>query len=109
MITRYAIFEGHISAERQGDFQHAVLQKLVPAVRQLPSVQSVSVSFSNERDPGAPEIAMLLITTYPDIVSLRRALDTPERQHAQDVTEAIFDEFGHCRIHHHLATTYGPN
>lgn len=103
MITRYAIFEGHIAPDQRAGFRRAVVERLLPAVRALPEVQSVAANFSLERDEGAPEIAMFLVTTYRDKSSLNAALAGPERRRAQKVTEDIFNEFGHCRIHHHLA------
>lgn len=106
MITRFAIFEGHIAPDLQADFRQAVIKRLLPVVKEIPRVQSVSVSFSHNRDLGAPEIAMFLITTYPDFSSLEKALKSPSRERAKDITESIFETFGRCTIHHHVAETY---
>ncbi|KIC49528.1 hypothetical protein [Tateyamaria sp. ANG-S1] len=105
MITRFAIFEGHIPFDRRSDFQCAVINTLIPAVEELPSIGSVSVSFAAERDAGAPEIAMFLVTTYPNKEALAQALVSQQRLRAQDITEGIFETFGRCRVHHHITTT----
>ncbi|MCY6383740.1 hypothetical protein [Hoeflea prorocentri] len=105
MIKRFAIFEGHIPADRRKAFQQAVVERLLPAVRKLPGVNSVAANFSFERDEGAPEIALILTTTYRTYDTLKTALEGPQRKDAQRVTEQIFSEFAECRIHHHLTKT----
>ncbi len=106
MITRYAIFEGALPPHQAPAFRQAVLQRLIPAVRCIPGLQSVDVSFSRTRDPGAPEIVMFLVTTYRDAEAVERALEGPERDKAKTITSQIFEEFVPCRIHHHLTETH---
>ncbi|KAJ56314.1 hypothetical protein ACMU_05040 [Actibacterium mucosum KCTC 23349] len=105
MITRYAIFEGEISDDQRHNFEAAVLQRLLPAVRKLPGLNSAAVSFARRRDPGAPGIVMFLVTTYPDLASVDVATQAPQRKAAQQVTDAIFAEFATCTIHHHVTET----
>jgi hypothetical protein len=105
MITRFAVFEAHIPAHQHQGFQDAIFERLLPAVRRLPGLMSATASISLERDADAPEIVVFLMTTYPDMGTLKAALDAPERQRAQDITNDIFEEFAPCRIHHHIAKT----
>ena len=105
MITRFAIFEGHIPAHQHQGFQDAIFERLLPAVKRLPGLISATASISLERDAGAPEIVLFLMTTYPDMDTLKAALDAPERQQAQEITNGIFEEFAPCRIHHHVTET----
>ena len=102
MITRFAIFEGHLPPHQRKDFQDAIVNRLVPAVKRLPGLIAVDANIPFERDPEAPEIVLFLMTTYPDMDTLRVALDAPERRHAKKVTDGIFEEFAPCRIHHHV-------
>ena len=108
MITRFAIFEGHIPAHQKAGFQDAIVNRLLPAVRRLPGLISVAANISLERDAEAPEIVLFLTTTYPDMDTLKAALDAPERRHAKKVTDGIFEEFAPCRIHHHVTETRQP-
>lgn len=106
MIKRFAIFEGHIPASQSEGFEKAVLERLLPAVRKLPGVQSVTANFSVERDECAPEIALILTTTYESYDALKVAIEGPQRREAQSVTQQIFTEFARCRIHHHVTTSH---
>ena len=108
MITRYAIFEGHIPPHQRQGFQDAIINRLLPAVKRLPGLIDVAANMTLERDAGAPEIILFLMTTYPDMDTLKAALEAPERRQAKKVTDGIFEEFTPLRIHHHVTETRQP-
>lgn len=106
MLKRYAAFEGVIPDVEQVGFQQAVRHQLMPAVRNMPGVLEVAVSFCHSRDYGAPNIIMFLVTNYADEQAIEVALTSPQRQRAQEITDQIFSNYSNYRIHHYLTNTY---
>jgi hypothetical protein len=102
VITRYALFEGAIKAGAADAFRKAVLEELVPLWRAFPGVVAVRVSFAEERDDGAPELALILATDYPDRAVLSAALTSDARKASRAATERILPRFFSGRIHHHV-------
>ncbi len=106
MITRFALFEGHINAGQQGAFQSAILQEVLPHWKSFPGVLAVRVCFANERDEGAPEIPLVLAISYPDRAAVDVALASPERALAKAATEAVLARHFSGRIHHHITEAH---
>ena len=102
MITRYALFEGHISQGETEAFRSAVLNEVLPHWQSFPGVLAVRVCFSNERDEGAPELPLILAITYPNRAAVDVALASPERALAKAATESILARYFHGRVHHHI-------
>ena len=106
MITRYAFFEGRITAGETANFRAAVLTEILPHWKSFPSVLSVKVCFENERDEGAPEMPLILAITYPTRASVDVALASPQRAKAVAATESVVSRFFHGRIHHHVTEAH---
>ncbi|MEM8729261.1 MAG: hypothetical protein AAGF79_05020 [Pseudomonadota bacterium] len=102
MITRFALFEGHVKADDVAAFRAAVLERLVPLWRQFPGASDVRVMFSDDRDEGAPEFPLILAISYPDLDVMTAALDSPFRYQSKEVTGEIVAQYFDGRIHHHV-------
>ncbi|MEO6015423.1 MAG: hypothetical protein ABIQ30_17785 [Devosia sp.] len=101
MIIRYALFEGIIHAGREAEFQTFVHENLVPLWTQFPNALDVRVTFGVQRDDGAPPLAMILATRYPDLAAVEEALKSPVRFKSREVTGELLKMFD-GRVHHHL-------
>lgn len=104
MITRYALFEGSIKPGQTPAFRNAVVSRLVPLWRQFPGNTEVRITFSEERDAGAPEFPLILAISYPDRAAMESALNSPFRAESRAVTGEIVAEHFVGRIHHHVTT-----
>lgn len=102
MITRFALFEGHVKADDVAAFRSAVLERLVPVWKLFPGNISVRVMFSEGRDDGAPEFPLILAISYPDIATMEKALESPARLESKDITGEIVDQYFDGKIHHHV-------
>jgi hypothetical protein len=102
LITRYALFEGSIKAGQVDAFRKAVLDELVPMWQIFPGVLDIRVSFAEERDPGSPELVMILAVDYPNRVALATALASEARQISRAATERMLPQYFSGRIHHHV-------
>ncbi len=106
MITRFALFEGHINPGEMEAFRAAILAEVLPHWESFPSVLAVRVCFANERDEGAPEIPLVLAISYPDRAAVDIALASPQRALAKAATEAVMERHFHGRIHHHITEVH---
>jgi hypothetical protein len=106
MITRFALFEGHINAGQTEAFRAAVLAEALPHWNSFPGALGVKVCFSNERDEGAPELPLILAITYPNRAAVDIALASPERAAAKAATESVLARFFHGRVHHHITESH---
>ena len=106
MITRYALFEGRIADGKSADFREAVLSELMPIWRTFPGAVAMRVSFAEERDEGAPEIAMILELDYPDRDALTRTLESPIRLSSREATMNVMARYFEGRIHHHVTEAH---
>jgi len=102
MITRYALFEGAIAPDRAADFRRAVLEELVPTWQAFPGATAIRVSFVEERDPGAPEVVLILAVDYPDHATMVAALASNARTKSRAATERVMQDLFSGRIHHHV-------
>jgi hypothetical protein len=101
MITRYALFEGKIHAGRETEFRAFVKERLVPLWTQFPGATEVRVLDGVERDDGAPEYAMALAISYPEISVMEAAMKSPFRFESREVTAELLKLFT-GKVHHHL-------
>ena len=107
MITRFALFDGHINADQTEAFRAAVLSEVLPHWNSFPGVLAVRVCFSTERDEGAPELPLILAISYPDRAAVDVALASPERALAKAATESVLARFFVGRVHHHITEAHG--
>lgn len=106
MITRYAIFEGHVNAGQTEAFRAAVLTEVLPHWNSFPGVLAVRVSFADERDEGAPELPLILAISYLDRPAVDLALASPERAAAKKATDSVLARFFQGRVHHHITQAH---
>lgn len=104
MITRYALFEGTVAEGQTEAFRAAVLAEILPVWKRFPGALAVHVTFSDERDEGAPEFPLILAIDWPDMATVRAFLDHPIRKEGRAATEAVLSRFFTGRIHHHVTT-----
>ena len=102
MITRYALFEGTIAEGKVAAFRKAILEELVPTWQAFPGVTAIRVSFVEERDPGAPEIVLILAVDYPDLATLAIALASDARKRSRAMTERVVPQYFSGRITHQV-------
>ena len=102
MITRYALFQGHIHDGQTQAFRDAILAEVLPKWQAFPGALAVRVCFADERDEGAPELPLVLAISYPDRLSVDAALASPVRAQAKAATEAVLARYFTGHIHHHI-------
>jgi hypothetical protein len=106
MITRYALFEGRVRDGQESAFREAMLTQVLPKWKAFPEALAVRIGFSEARDPGAPEIAMVLAISYPDVAAMERTLASPQREAAKQATESVLARCFEGRIHHHVTIAH---
>ena len=106
MITRYALFEGHVHDGQTDAFRAAVMEELLPKWQAFPGALSVRVTFAESRDEGAPEYPLILAVSYPDLAAVEAALASPARAAGRAATESVLARFFTGRIHHHVTTAH---
>ena len=106
MITRYALFEGSVHEGQTQAFRAAVLAEVLPHWNAFPGALAVRVSFSNERDDGAPELPLILAISYADRAAVDTALASPERAAAKAATESVLARYFQGRVHHHITEAH---
>ncbi len=106
MITRYALFEGHIHPGQTEAFRAAILTDVLPHWQSFPNVLAVRVCFENECDEGAPEMPLILAISYPNRAAVDVALFSPQRALAKAATEAVLERYFRGRIHHHITQAF---
>ena len=106
MITRYALFEGHLHSGTTEAFRAAILAEVLPKWKAFPGALAVRVCFANERDDGAPELPLILAINYPNRQAVDTAMASPERAQAKAATEAVLARFFSGRIHHHITEAH---
>jgi hypothetical protein len=104
MITRYALFEGTVHPGQTAAFRAAVMAEMVPVWQRFPGALAVHVTFSDDRDEGAPEFPLILAIDWPDRTTLDAFLTHPIRMEGRAATEAGLARFFTGRIHHHVTT-----
>jgi hypothetical protein len=102
MLTRFAIFEGHVSPDNTHAFRSAVLTEILPHWTSFPGVLAVRVCFTNECDAGAAEIPLILAINYANRAAIDTALASPQRALAVQATESVLARYFSGRVHHHI-------
>jgi hypothetical protein len=106
MITRYALFEGHVHDGQTEAFRQAIMTEVLPTWTAFPGALSVRVTFAETRDDGAPEYPLILAITYPDMAAVDAVLASPARISSRAATEAVLARYFTGRIHHHVTTAH---
>lgn len=106
MITRYALFEGEVHKGQEQDFRDAVLAEILPVWRRFPGALDIRVTFSDQRDEGAPEFPLILAIDWPDMATVDAFLANPIRIEGRAATEGVLQRFFSGRIHHHITTAH---
>jgi hypothetical protein len=106
MITRFALFDGHVNPGDTEAFRAAVLSEVLPHWKSFPGALAVRVCFSNERDAGAPEFPLILAISYPDRAAVDVALASPQRALAKAATESVLARYFRGQIHHHITEAH---
>jgi hypothetical protein len=67
-------------------------------------IVAIHVTFSDDRDEGAPEFPLILAIDWPDRATVDAFLDHPIRKEGRAATEGVLSGFFTGRIHHHVTT-----
>ncbi len=110
MITRYALFEGTLHPGHAEAFRRDVLDEILPVWQRFPGALAIHVTFSEDRDEGAPEYPLILAIDWPDRATVDAFLTHPIRKEGRAATEAVLARHYTGRIHHHVTTalSYAP-
>lgn len=106
MITRYALFDGHIRPGETEAFRTAILEEVLPLWKEFPGALSVRVCFAEARDEGAPDYPLILAVSYPDLAAVEAALASPVRARSRAATEAVLARHFEGRVHHHVTVAH---
>ncbi len=106
MITRYALFEGSLTAGSTEAFRADVLAEMLPVWQQFPGALDIRVTFGDSRDDGAPEFPLILAIDWPDMQTVEAFLTHPIRMKGRAATEAVLARHFTGRIHHHVTTAH---
>ena len=79
MWIRSAFWTGAARPGQEGQFQAAVDQELVPALRRLPGVQDASSLWPRRREDQPPNIACQVIVEFASRADVDTMLASPER------------------------------
>ena len=93
MLTRVAIFEGVINSGEEDAFFSQVRARLEPIWRSFPHVEDVRVLRTQQSDPGAIPIVMVLEMDFPDLASIKSALDSDIKTRAHLTTLEVMKPF----------------
>lgn len=93
MITRTAIFEGHIKEGCEERFFKELEERLVPLWHEFPHASNVRYYRINKSDPDARPIAMIQQIDYPSMEALEEAVTSPVRDKARAVTMELMEMF----------------
>lgn len=106
MITRYALFEGHVKPEQVSAFRADVLKNILPFWKKMPKALAVRVCFTDSRDEGAPDIPLILAIDYPDLQAVEEVLTSPARAAASKATQEVLAKYFEGSIHHHVTQAH---
>lgn len=102
MITRYALFQGTVAANRMAEFKDRVETELLPTWMVYPGAAAVRVAFTSEWDGGAPEVPLVLAIDFPTKDDLERALRSQERLDSRAATERVLPGLFEGNIFHYV-------
>ncbi|TKD51192.1 hypothetical protein [Sphingomonas baiyangensis] len=93
MITRTAIFEGHVKPGCETRFFSEIADRLAPLWAQFPHALAVRWYRTEQTDADAPPIALIQQIDYPSIEALEEAITSPQRDAARAVTLELLEMF----------------
>jgi hypothetical protein len=102
MITRTAIFEGHIKPGHEEHFFKEIHEKLMPLWHRFPHAKNVRLHRTVAADTGAPPILMIQQIDYPSRAAVDEALASPVRHEARAIFLELMKLF-EGRFHHYLS------
>ncbi len=102
MLTRVAIFEGVIEAGGEDVFFAQVRERLEPIWRRFPHVQDVRVLRTQQADPGAIPIVMVLEMDFADLDAIHASLGSDIKTKAHEATLEVLKPFS-GRFFHFIA------
>lgn len=102
MITRFAIFEGQVEADKTAAFRADVRTKILPFWKKMPGALSVRVAFEESRDAGAPSFPLILAINYPDLKAVENIINSAARADASKATQEVLAAYFEGHIHHHV-------
>lgn len=107
MLTRLAVFEGHITPGREEDFFAIVEHTLLPIWKRMPNATAVRVTRTLEPDADAPPVVMVQEVDYPSRAALEQALASPVRLEGRVATQSLFSMF-EGRFYHYVQERLSP-
>ena len=102
MLTRVAIFEGAIEFGGEDAFFQQVRERLEPIWRNFPHVQDVRVLRTQQADPGAIPIVMVLEMDFPNLDAIHASLNSDIKTKAHAATLEVLKPFN-GRFFHFIA------
>ena len=102
MLTRVAIFEGVIEAGGEDAFFAQVGERLEPIWRSFPHVQDVRLLRTQQADPGAIPIVMVLEMDFADLDAIHASLGSDIKTKAHEATLEVLKPFS-GRFFHFIA------
>ncbi|MBW4025571.1 MAG: hypothetical protein HIU92_21065 [Proteobacteria bacterium] len=102
MLTRVAIFEGSIEPGGENAFFTGVRERLEPIWRSFPHVQDVRVLRTEQSDPGAVPIVMVLEMDFVDLDAIHASLASDIKTRAHETTLEVLKPFN-GRFFHFIA------
>jgi len=96
MITRTAIFEGHIKPGCEERFFAEIKARLAPLWRQFPHASNIRLLRVTSSDADALPVAMIQQVDYPSVAAMEEAIASPVRTQARAITLELMEMFeGH--------------
>jgi len=102
MLTRVAIFEGVIESGGEDAFFAQVHERLAPIWRSFPHVQDVRILRTQQSDPGAIPIVMVLEMDFADLDAIHTSLASDIKTKAHATTLEVLKPFN-GRFFHFIA------
>ncbi len=106
MLTRTAIYEGHIKPGSEEEFFRRVRDELEPLWARFPHVTAVRVQRLQTADDDARPIAMILEMDFPDMAAIEACLASPIRPESHDKTVEVMKLFD-GRFYHVVTQAHG--
>lgn len=102
MITRYAMFQGEVAAEKVAEFKKTVEEELLPTWLAYPNATAVRVSFATDRDDHAPNLPLVLAVDFASRNGLDEALMSQQRLDSRAATQRVLPGLFTGQIFHYV-------
>ena len=93
MLTRVAVFEGVIASGGEDAFFAQVRERLEPIWRRFPHVEAVRVLRTQQADPGAIPIVVVLEMDFADLDAIHASLNSDIKTKAHETTLEVLKPF----------------